>query len=219
MPVLFRKTVREFNQLCDAGGKPGGYLLAPRPLHRPFHFAAGFAGLDGFPAVMLFLAFGQPEFDLGEAPLGEIDAERDERESLLLCLPEEFIDFLAVEEQFPRTKRLMIHDVSVAIGIDVTVVKKHFTISHAGITILQVHAPIPQRFDFRTLKHDTCLELVFNKIIMVGLAICDHRFLEAVLLFPHQASDFHIKIRYVSRFQPDTRDDFRPTEAPRRDLP
>ena len=32
----------------------------PLIFHRPFHFAAGFARLDGFPAVMLFLAFGQP---------------------------------------------------------------------------------------------------------------------------------------------------------------
>ena len=47
---------------------------------------------------MQLLAFGQPEFDLGKAPLGEIDAERDEREPLLLRLAKELIDLLAVEE-------------------------------------------------------------------------------------------------------------------------
>ena len=104
--------------------------------HRPFHFAAGFARLDGFPAVMLLLAFGQPEFDLGKATLGEIDAERDEREPLLLRLAEELIDLLAVEEQFPSTERLVIHDVAVAVGIDVAVVKKDLTALHAGVTIL-----------------------------------------------------------------------------------
>jgi hypothetical protein len=108
----------------------------PLILHRPFHFAAGFARLDGFPAVMLLLAFGQPEFDLGMAPLGEIDAERDEREPLLLRLAEELIDLLAVEEQFPSTERLVIHDVAVAVGADVAVMEKDLTALHAGVTIL-----------------------------------------------------------------------------------
>ena len=85
---------------------------------------------------MLLLAFGQPEFDLGKAPLGEIDAERDERETLLLRLAEELIDLLAVEEQFPSAERFVIHDVAVAVGTDVAVVEKDLTGFHAGVTIL-----------------------------------------------------------------------------------
>jgi hypothetical protein len=44
-----------------------GYETFSSPFffHRPLHFAAGFTRLDGFPSVMLLLAFGQPEFDLG----------------------------------------------------------------------------------------------------------------------------------------------------------
>jgi hypothetical protein len=85
---------------------------------------------------MLFLAFGQPEFDLGKAPLGKIDAERDEREPLLLRLAEELIDLLAVKEEFPSTERLVIHDVAVAVGADVAVVEKDLAVLHAGVTIL-----------------------------------------------------------------------------------
>lgn len=140
---------------------------------------------------MLLLAFGQPEFDLGKTPLGEIDAERDEREPLLLCLAEELMNLLTVEKQFPGTERFVIHDVAVAVGTDMAVVEKDLAVLHAGITILQVHAPIAQGFDLRTLEHDARLELLFNEIVVVGLAIRDHRFFEAVLLFPHQASDFH----------------------------
>ncbi len=165
----------------------------PLFFHRPFHFAAGFARFDGFPAVMLLLAFGQPEFDLSYAPLGEIDAERDEREPLLFRLAEELIDLLAVEEQFSRTERLVIHDVAVAVGTDVAVVEKDLVALHAGVTILQVYAPLSQGFDLRTLEHNARLELLINEIVMVGLAIRDHRFCEAVLLFPHQASDFHFQ--------------------------
>ena len=142
---------------------------------------------------MLLLAFGQPEFYLGKAPLGEIDAERDEREPLLSCLAEELIDLLAVEEQFPRTERLVIHDVAVAIGTDMAVVEKDLVALHAGVTILQVYATLSQGFDLRTLEHDARLELLFNEIVMVGLTIRNHCFFEAVLFFPHQESDFHFQ--------------------------
>lgn len=118
--------------------------IAPRSFHCPFYFAGGFARFNGFPSVMLLLAFGQPEFDLGKAPLGEVDAKRDEREPLLLCLAEELIDLLAVEEQFSSTERLVIHDVAMAVGADVAVVEKDLAVLHAGITILQVHAPVSQ---------------------------------------------------------------------------
>src|SRR6266850_1934477 len=161
----------------------------PLIFHRPFHFATGFARLDGFPAVMLLLAFGQPEFDLGKAPLREIDAERDEREPLLLRLAEELIDLLAVEEQFPSTERLVIHDVAVAVGTDVAVVEKDLAVLHAGVTILQVHTPLSQGFDLRTLEYDARLELLFNEIIVVGLAVGSDGFF--VLLFSllhHQAA-------------------------------
>ena len=85
---------------------------------------------------MLLLALGQPEFDLGKAPLGEIDAERDKREPLLLGLAQKLIDLLTVEQQFPSTERFVIHDVAVAVGTDVAVMKKCLAAFYAGVTIL-----------------------------------------------------------------------------------
>jgi len=143
---------------------------------------------------MLLLAFGQPEFDLGKTPLGEIDAERDEREPLLLRLAEEFNDFLAVEKQFPGAERFVIHDVAVAVGTDVAMVEKDLPVPHAGVTILQVHAPISQGLDLRALEHDARFELFCYEIVVVGLAIRDYCFFETVFLFPHQASDFHLRM-------------------------
>jgi len=134
---------------------------------------------------MLFLAFGQPEFDLGKAPLGEIDAERDECETLLLRLAEELIDFLAVEEQFPSTERLVIHDVAVAVGSDVAVVEEDLSALHTGITILEVHAPFSDGFDLGPLEHDPRLELFFNEIVVVGLAIRHDRFFALIFLSLH----------------------------------
>jgi len=138
---------------------------------------------------MLLLAFGQPEFDFGMAPLGEIDAERDEREPLLLRLAEEPIDLLAVEEQFPSTEGFVIHDVTVAVGTDVAVVEKDLAALHAGVTILKVYAPVTKGFDLRTLEHDARLELLFNEIVVVGLAVgSDSFFVLFFSLLHHQAA-------------------------------
>ena len=84
---------------------------------------------------MLLLAFGQPEFDLGQTPIGKIDAERDDREPLLLRLDEELVDLLPMEEQFPGAQRLVVRKVAVAVGTDVAMVKKDLALFHAGITI------------------------------------------------------------------------------------
>lgn len=85
---------------------------------------------------MLLFAFGQPELHFGQASLGKINAERDEREPLLLGFTKEFIDFLAVEQQFPGTQRLVIHDVAMAVGADVAMMEKDLALLYAGITIL-----------------------------------------------------------------------------------
>lgn len=73
---------------------------------------------------MLLLTFGQSKFHLGKTPFGEIDTERDECEPLLLRLPEQLINLLAVEKQFPRSEGVVIHDVTVAVGADVAVVEE-----------------------------------------------------------------------------------------------
>jgi len=74
---------------------------------------------------MLLLTFGQSKLHLGKTPFREIDAERDECEPLLLRLPEQLINLLAVEKQFPRSEGVVIHDVTVAVGTDVAVVKEN----------------------------------------------------------------------------------------------
>ena len=168
--------------------------------HGPLHFAAGFARLNGLPAIVHLFPFGQPEFDLRKASFGEIDTEGDERQSLLLRLAEKLIDLLAVEEQLPGAEGFVIHDVAVAVGTDVAMVEKDLPFSHAGVTVLQIHTPISQGLDLRTLEHDTRLELLFYEIVVVGLAISDDGFFETVFLFPHQVSAFHSQHPAILRF-------------------
>jgi hypothetical protein len=134
---------------------------------------------------MLLLALGQPDFDLGKAPFGEIDAERDDRQPLLLGLNQELIDLLAMEQEFPSTERLMIRKVAVAIRTDVAMVEKDLSLSHTGITVLQVHAPISQGLDLRALEHDARFELFLYEIVVVGFAVGGDGFFTFLFLLLH----------------------------------
>ena len=144
-------------------GVPSAYVLAKqleRPsvaqastdpsLDGPLDFAAGLAGLDCFSAVVLFLSLRERDFDFCLPPLIEIDPERDQRQPLLLCLPDEFVDLLPMQEKLSGSKRLMVHDVAMRIGTDVTVMEVDLFVMNGGITVLQVHSPLTQGFDFRT---------------------------------------------------------------------
>src|SRR5437764_4697567 len=76
----------------------GGTLATPtRPLHRALHFSARITALDRLAAIILFLAFGQRDLDLGFSLRTEVNAEGHDRESLLLRLAQELADFFAME--------------------------------------------------------------------------------------------------------------------------
>src|SRR5512146_3426425 len=91
---------------------------------RPFDFPACFAGFDGLAAVVELLAFGESQLDLGMTALGEIDAEGDEGEALLLGLAEQLVDLFLMQQQLADPERVVVHDVAVAVGTDMAVVEK-----------------------------------------------------------------------------------------------
>ena len=156
--------------------------------NRSLDFAAGFAGLDGFAAVVEFLALGKPELYLGMTALGEVDAERHEGEALLLRLAHQLVDFFLVQEQFSGSGWIMIHDVAMAVGTDMTIVEKDFAVAGCGVAVLQIRPPVAQRFYFGALQHDSGFELFFDKIVVERFAVRHHDLLRLVFVFRHVAA-------------------------------
>lgn len=104
----------------DRTGESGKLFAA---LDRAFHLATRFPGLDGFAAIVLLFAFGQSQLHLRVTAFGKVNAERNQRETLELGFPDQFVDFLAMQQQLPFAKRIMIHQVAVRIGTDVAMVE------------------------------------------------------------------------------------------------
>jgi hypothetical protein len=154
--------------------------------NRPFNFASGLAGPDGFSAVVLLLALGQPKFDFSLTALGEIDAERNECEALLLCLAEQLVDFFLMQEQLAHPDRVMIHDVAVTVRTDVAVMEKDLALFYARVTILQIHPTITKGLHLRAFEDDTGFKLLLNKIVVVGFPVGGHDLILLFRLFRHE---------------------------------
>ena len=163
----------------------GGYLLAFLPaFDRSLDLATGFAGLDAFAPVVLFLAFRERQLDLRPALFRKINPQRDEGEPFLLRLPDQLVDFLPMQQQLAGAQGIVIHDIAVAVRADVTMVEKDLAVIDGGVAVLEIHPAIAQRLHFSPAKHHTRLQPLFNEVVVVGLPIGrDDLVLVLLLLF------------------------------------
>src|SRR5215467_3444402 len=152
-------------------------------------FAACFSGFDGFAAVIEFLALGESEFHLRVAALREVDTEGNEREPLLLRLPQKLVDLSLVEQEFPNSGRVMIHDVAMAIGTHMTIVEKHLSLTHGGKAVLEVYPSFTQRFHLCALQYDSGFEFFLDKIVMERLAVRCHNLSRGIFVLRHDFTE------------------------------
>src|SRR5437588_9826014 len=111
---------------CARGRRPAWSDPSPRAhelginhlaatLQRPFHLPLGVAVSHIAPFVPLLLAAGDRELDLDAAVL-EVEPRRDDRQALLTHLAVERVDLAAMQEELPRTHRLVVGTVSLVVG-------------------------------------------------------------------------------------------------------
>ena len=115
----------------------------------------------------------------------EIDAEGNEREALLLRLADKLGDLFLMEEQFACPEGLVVHDVPVAVGIDVAVVQEHLSVVHAGIAVPQIHEAVTEGFDLRSAQKNPGFEPVLDVIVVERLPVGSDDFLAFIFVLRH----------------------------------
>ena len=130
---------------------------------------------------MLF-ALCQGQFHFGVAAFGKVDAERNEGEALELSFSDQFADLLAMQQELPLAKRIVIHQVAVRVGADVAMVQVYFTVIDRRKTILEVHTALAQGLHLSSTQENAGLELFFDKVVVVGLSITGHHFILVVFI-------------------------------------
>src|SRR5690606_3878673 len=121
-----------------------------RPLDLPLLVPPG----DGFPLVPLLLSSGQGHLHLGNTPLVEVNAQRNEGDAAFLQLARQPPDLILVQQQLPRAGRLVVEPVPKRIRADMQVVQPHLPIPDEGVAVPQVRQASPQRLHFRARQHD-----------------------------------------------------------------
>src|SRR5207253_9652670 len=102
--------------------------------------------------VELARASGQAKLDLGMVA-GEVNAQRDERVTLLLHLADQARDLLAVQQELARTQRVMVHDIALSIRRDVNVLQPRLAVVDSHETIAKVGPSVPDRLHLRPGQH------------------------------------------------------------------
>ena len=111
---------------------------------------------------MGLLAAGQPELELRAALVGEIEAERDDRQALRLGLAEQLIDLGAVEEQLPLALGLVVVAVALLERSDVGADQPRFVALDARVGIRQVDLAGADGLDLGAGQDETGLERVLD---------------------------------------------------------
>ena len=111
---------------------------------------------------MGLLAAGEPELDLGPAPAGEVEAERDECQALRIGLAEELVDFGAVQQQLPLALGLVVVAVALLERGDVGADQPGLVAFDARVRVRQVDLAGADGLDLGAGQDETGLERVLD---------------------------------------------------------
>ncbi len=152
--------------------------LAPR-----FLFAFALA------AVPLFFTACQGQFAFGNT-IAKIDAQRNERQAFLLRFANQFLNFLAMQEQPATRERLMIERAAGAVLGNVAIHQPDAGSADFGVSIPEVRFAVAQSFHFGARQRHAGLHLLEQVVVVGSGAILGNDLLPRCILFGGFLSGF-----------------------------
>src|SRR4051812_6403034 len=123
--------------------------------------------LLGFAFIPELLAFGEGDLAFYFAIL-EVEARRDERQSLHLHLPDKLPQLVFVDKQLARPQRRVSGVSCIVVRADVRVQQPELAVFDQAIGVFQVRASAADRLDLAAGQHHARFELLQQEIIMAG---------------------------------------------------
>src|SRR5688572_11936877 len=161
---------RNVVRLYDRGLHAASILRSGARLHRRARLAIDLAAPDRFALVMRLLALGQRDERL-DAPVLEIELERDERQAFLGNAPDHLANLLPPQQQLPLPHLRVVGGAAMAVGADVDVHHPHLAVLDARVAVAQVHAALANRLHLGPEKRDARLPRVENVVIVPRLPV------------------------------------------------
>src|SRR5271154_3897463 len=111
------------------------------------------------------LALGKSQLDLGAAVF-EVDFQRNDRVALLAHTTPQAIDLASMHQQFSRASLLVAELAGGSVRADVYAFEERLTVFDARVTVAQICAMRPQRFDLGPGQREAGLERLLDKEVM-----------------------------------------------------
>src|SRR5581483_2109848 len=122
-------------------------------------FAIGGAAALGFALVPELLAAGEGHFHFHPAVL-KVHACGDEREAALLGFADQLAEFLGVDQELAGAQRVVVVDVAVLVGADVSVQQPELAVFDQAIGVFEVDTAAADRLDLGAGEYDAGLDLL-----------------------------------------------------------
>lgn len=135
-----------------------------------FFLSAGFALRDGSALVVLTLAAGQTELELGVAAL-EVEPECDDGEAALGRAPQQPADLAAMQEELSRAARVEVVAAGGVVGADVHVVDPGLVALDGDVGVSKVHPVGANRLDLGAGEDDAGVEGLEDVVVVARTAV------------------------------------------------
>lgn len=113
----------------------------------------------------------QCNFQLGQSPFIEEQADGYDGHSLVLNASLKFVEFAFVQKQFAFPQRFMVHDVAVGILTNVQRFHKEFTLVEIAVGIAQINPILAYGLDFRAQQLHAGREFIQPLVFKFGLSV------------------------------------------------
>ena len=132
--------------------------------------AIGFAAGDIVALVVLLFASAKAEKHFDVLAL-EVQLEWNERIALARDKTDELHDLPFMKEKLFFAQGIAVKDIALLLGADMYAEGKDLAVPYVAVGVLEIGTPGTQGFDLRAEQSNTGLVRIFNKIIVMRLAV------------------------------------------------
>lgn len=120
--------------------------------------------------IVKFPALGKRELAFQPAVF-QVQPERNKSKPLFRRLSNQLSNLAAVQEELPRSQRIVVGRIPVRIGTDVTVEQPNLSAFDNAVGVLEVRSAVSGGFDLRPCQDNPGLESFYDFIVVKSLTI------------------------------------------------
>lgn len=142
----------------------------------PGGLTIGFLLLEGFPFVVQFFPFGDPDFQLDQAVF-QINFGRNQGKTFFIDQTNQFANLGAMQQQLAHPGRINgVFPVALFVGADVHIVDEDLAIFDSAVGFLEIDLAKANRLDLGSGQHQAGFIDIFDEVVVPGFFVVGNNF-------------------------------------------